>query len=260
MQIFLGIGGRMLTKFRYQYLFLQSDISEQFTRYSKYLQRPADSDSDFFKRLLAGLFIVPALYHEKHIDKLRDCAVSFVMISISQDIHNQIKHGGDRADYQIPVLLGDYVAASALRHLVAIDMEEWTVKYCNAYCNVNEARAVRSQWCERSYVPESERLESYSREYSEYSALAASIAATVLGLNQDDTDALCGFAYYAAVLCGMQKENFFWNYEKIVEEAKEHLAKLDKKFANALDETLLQPILSGMPVKSAHSTAWGINA
>ena len=154
-------------------------------------------------RFLPTLLLLPVVIKGEVGHKEISLAAMIEMSYLAQCVHNNAPKKGDGKDYRMPILIGDFMFASAIKGLVKENQTCWLERMGNVICRMNEGRAVRSNWQERSYVPVDEKVENLQKEYAELSALAGIIGSELAQLDQETSQLYTAFAFYAGVIQGI---------------------------------------------------------
>ncbi len=152
---------------------------------------------------LPSLILLPVLLAKDVEHEELSLAAMIEMSYLAQFIHNNAPEKGSGDDYRMPILIGDFMFASAIKGLVEENHTRWLERMGNVICRMNEGRAVRSSWQERSYVPVDEKVENLQKEYAELSALAGIIGSELADFDQETTQLYTAFAFYAGVIQGI---------------------------------------------------------
>lgn len=157
---------------------------------------------------LPSLLLLPVIETGEAGHKEISLAAMIEMSYLAQFIHNNAPEKGDGKDYRMPILIGDFMFASAIKGLVEENQTCWLERMGNVICRMNEGRAVRSSWQDRSYVPVDEKVENLQKEYAELSALAGIIGSELAGLDQETSQLYTAFAFYAGVIQGIMLNGY----------------------------------------------------
>jgi hypothetical protein len=195
--------------------------------------------------MLPTLLLIPVVSLGIAEKKDVNLASMIEMSYLAQFIHNNAPAKGEGKDYRMPILIGDFLFAAAIKGLVKEKQTKWLDRMGNVICRMNEGRTVRSSWQERSYVPVDEKVENLQKEYAELSALSGIIGSELGGLSQEEGQIYTAFAFYAGIVQGIllngyneEQQNVadtYFSYceqyilslpEKIAVGAKEFLEKL----------------------------------
>lgn len=152
---------------------------------------------------LPNLLLLPASIIGKADHKAINLAAMIELSYLAQYIHNNAPEKGVGSDYRMPILIGDFLFASAVKGLVKEKQTKWLERMGGVICRMNEGRAVRSSWQDRSYVPIDEKVDNLQKEYAELSALAGIIGSELGEFNQELTQIYTAFSYYAGVIQGI---------------------------------------------------------
>lgn len=181
---------------------------------------------------------------------------------LAQYVHNHAPEKGEGSSYRMPVLIGDFMFASAIKGLVESGETRWLERMGGVICRMNEALAVRSTWKERSYVPVDEKVENLQKEYAELSALAGIIGSDLAGLDQESSQIYTAFSYYVGVIQGILINNYhdeqpnvldlYIDYcEQYIVSMPDTLAKGATAILRHLDEKLAKRVLNPVEIRLA---------
>ena len=190
------------------------------------------------------LLLLPAVVLGKAGSKDVNLASMIEMAYLAQYVHNYAPQKGDGSEYRMPILIGDFLFAAAIKGLVLEKQTKWLERMGNVICRMNEGRTVRSSWQDRSYVPVDEKVENLQKEYAELSALSGIIGSEQGELDQETSQIYTAFAYYAGILQGIYLNGYHEEQSAVVDTylsyCEQYILSLPDTLAKAAKEILFK--------------------
>ena len=193
-------------------------------------------------QFLPTLLLLPAAVWGKAGKKDVNLAAMIEMAYLAQYVHNNAPQKGDGTQYRMPILIGDFLFAAAIKGLVLEKQTKWLERMGNVICRMNEGRTVRSYWQDRSYVPVDEKVENLQKEYAELAALSGIIGSEQGGLDGEMSQVYTAFAYYAGVLQGIYLNGYNEEQPNVADTylsyCRQYILSLPDALAKAAEEVL----------------------
>ncbi len=183
---------------------VKNRLNEDYLLYKDLLeQKQIAPDNWLNSALLPTLLLLPAAVIGKATKKEVNLASMIEMSYLAQFIHNHAPQKGDGSCYRMPILIGDFLFAAAIKGLVKENQTKWLERMGNVICRMNEGCAVRSSWSDRSYVPVDEKVDNLQKEYAELSALSGIIGSEAGELDPEASQVYTAFSFYVGVIQGI---------------------------------------------------------
>ena len=242
---------------------VQNLVNKDFFVYKDLLSEEQIPVENYLNRgLLPSLLIIPVAVLDKVSEKAISLGAMIELSYLAQYVHNHAPEKGEGCDYRMPILIGDFMFASAIKGLVEVGETRWLERMGGVICRMNEGLAVRSTWKERSYVPVDEKVDNLQKECAELSALAGIIGSDLAGFDQETTQIYTAFSYYAGIIQGILLNDYheeqpsildlYINYcEQYILSMPEALAKGASVIMHNLNEKLSKRILNPVEMQLA---------